>query len=332
MLGLFPFNLKERIKIGFFRDLCFHWSTNFWNGIEQTDIFLLTNYSSSPEEPGKGRGERGPCSGESPVQPGFLLGGGTLLSPAPSHFSACSLCLAGGGVWLACRPLGDYEPQRRSRKVGGRQQGDVTARPCVVVDAAAVAAFRELCGVTPATALGPSDELDASAQLRGASHPQRDAWLEDLSHILLWRLDVIGYSCFFIESVSLREKEVGGQGSAPSQIVLLLEKALFAFGWSSLPSLHCSPKSPLPPTCPPRNPCLGAERWGLKDAAGHRDPSTCSQGFSGSRWSGIRHLRQETNHLTLGWLIILPSLFSIFSQQSLFAPTKNYFKKSHREV
>ena len=136
----------------------------------------------------------------------------------------------------------------------------------------------------------------------------------------------------FIESVSLREKEVGGQGSAPSQIVLLLEKALFAFGWSSLPSLHCSPKSPLPPTCPPRNPCLGAERWGLKDAAGHRDPSTCSQGFSGSRWSGIRHLRQETNHLTLGWLIILPSLFSIFSQQSLFAPTKNYFKKSHREV
>ena len=152
------------------------------------------------------------------------------------------------------------------------------------------------------------------------------------SHILLWRLDVIGYSCFFIELVSLGEKEVGGQGSAPSQIVLLLEKALFAFGWSSLPSLHCSPKSPLPPTCPPRNPCLGAERWGLEDAAGHGDPSTCSQGFSGSRWSGLRHLRQEMNHLTLGWLIILPSLFSIFSQQSLFSPTKNYFKKSHREV
>ena len=236
-------------------------------------------------------------------------------------------CLAGLQA-----PLGDYEPQRRSTKAGQQQQGDVTARPRVVVDAAAVAAFCELCGVTPATALGLSDELDVSAQLMGASRLQRDAWLEDLSHILLWRLDVIGYSCFFIELVSLGEKEVGGQGSAPSQIVLLLKKALFAFGWSSLPSLHCSPESPLPPTCPPRNPCLGAERWGLEDAAGHGDPSTCSQGFSGSRWSGLRHLRQEMNHLTLGWLIILPSLFSIFSQQSLFSPTKNYFKKSHREV
>lgn len=50
---------------------------------------------------------------------------------------------------------------------------------------AAVAAFCELGGVIPVTPVGCSDELNVSAQLRGASHPQRDAWLADLSHILL---------------------------------------------------------------------------------------------------------------------------------------------------
>lgn len=104
-----------------------------------------------------------------------------------------------------------------------------------------------------------------------------------------------------------------------------LEKALFALSWFSLPFLHCSPKSPIPPTFPPRNPYLEAEKWGLKDAAGHGAPSTWDQGFSGSTWNGLKHLRQEMNHL--GWSIILPSLFSIFSQQSLFSPTKNQSRK-----
>ena len=55
-----------------------------------------------------------------------------------------------------------------------------------VVDAAAGAAFCGLGGVIPTTSLGLSgEELEASAQPRGASLPQRDAWLEDLSHSLL---------------------------------------------------------------------------------------------------------------------------------------------------
>ncbi|CAN0468993.1 unnamed protein product, partial [Rangifer tarandus platyrhynchus] len=157
-------------------------------------IFFLTNHSSSPEESGEGKAERSPSPALGKLRVTLfsprgkdVAGPRSLRSSASPllRFSACSLCGAGGGVWQACRPLRDHEPQRRNRNADGWQQGGVTACPHVV-DAVVGAAFCGLGGVTPTTALGLSgEELDASAQLRGASRPQRDAWLEDLSHSLL---------------------------------------------------------------------------------------------------------------------------------------------------
>ena len=143
-----------------------------------------------------GEGRTEPLLWGKPRVTRFPPGGRTLLGPAAS---ASPLAPCAARVEVSGQPAGPSEIRSRKGETERQAGGSRAAWPPVPMS------WTPRQGRLSVGWVGDTNHslgalrwsTGSSAQLGGASRPQRDAWLEDLPHSLLWRLDVTGYSYFF---------------------------------------------------------------------------------------------------------------------------------------